>query len=132
MMGELLSPAFLWLIENRGWTALNVTESEFDDYEFDHLDRNKEVDIFRCRIGKGESELYSEGVYFRLNGSRPIDCREDFYLNPDVIDCLDSLGDEASDGFAVVDIPDHIDINDLERITRDGGDVLAVRGYFWE
>ena len=131
MISKLRTQGFLWLIENKGWRVEDVSEETYEEFHRDGDDQYRDIDIFRCRIGPESVYGNSSGVFYRLNTEKRDDYSEEFLRCPDVIECIEALGEEAAQGMAVVNIPYHIDMNQLERVMTDSGDVLALRGCYW-
>lgn len=91
----LSNEAYEWLIENKGWT---ITEYNDDGFGY----KNPEAKLV---IPKGPS--FGQKYYLT---EREDEC--DFRSSPDVVDCVETLGEKADGTFArleITEIPDDVE-----------------------
>lgn len=93
----LSQEAYKWLIKNKGWT---ITEYTDDGYGY----KDPEAKLVQVK------SPVSRGDYYLVGNEE----EQSFRSDPNVIECVETLGEEANDACAnlqIVEIPDDLDGN---------------------
>ena len=94
----LSQEAYKWLIKNKGWT---VTEYTDDGYGY----KDPEAKLVQAKVSRP-----SYGDFYLVSNKE----EQSFRSDPDVVECVEILGEDADDACAdlsVIEIPDDLDGN---------------------